>query len=46
MCISKDSIEHLLVGAAFVGDQVRECDVGQARQMGSSCRETVAEESG
>lgn len=32
MCISKDSIEHLLVGAAFVGDQVRECDVGQARQ--------------
>jgi hypothetical protein len=32
MCISKYSIEHLLVGAAFVGDQVRECDVGQARQ--------------
>ena len=32
MCISKDSIEPLLVGAAFVGDQVRECDVGQARQ--------------
>ena len=34
MCISKDSIEHLLVGAVFVGDQVRECDVGAGQANG------------
>jgi hypothetical protein len=32
MCVSKESIEHPLMGASFVGDQVRECDVGQAKQ--------------